>query len=140
MIVLRVGKPFSTNAMYRSFSRGHGLTTIKSKAYRDWQSRTIGLLSTQKWKPVYGRYGLEIVLPFNNRIDADNTAKSFLDCLREVGVVVDDSPKYLRRLEIRHGPDEFTKLIIKPLGSDADAMDRPQEDAAGPSEDEGRDA
>lgn len=127
-IVLRVGTPFSTNAMYRSFARGKSLSTIKSKAYRDWQARTIGLIATQRWLPVKGEYSLEIVLPFNNRIDADNTAKSFIDCLRNIGAVVDDSPKYLRRLEIKHGLDEFTKLVITPLGADNEVAGLEQAD------------
>lgn len=122
--------------MYRAFSRGgRGLTTIKTKAYRDWQARAIGLIASQRWRPVAGAYSLEIVLPKGNRIDADNTAKSFLDCLRSVGVVVDDSPKYLRRLEIRHGDDDYSKLIITPLGG-PDAMDDLGEGADIP--DEGR--
>lgn len=129
MIVLRLAKPFSTNAMYRSFSRGTGLTTIKSKAYRDWSARTIGLISTQAWAPILGQYSLHIVLPAGNRIDADNTAKAFLDCLRSIGVVVDDSPKYLRRLLIDHGDQGHTKLIIKPLGETNEMAGLEQEGA-----------
>ena len=126
MIVLRIAKPFSTNAMYRAFSRGGkgGLTTIKTKAYRDWQARAIGLLATQKWQPVTGRYGLQIKLPAGTRTDADNNAKATLDLLRHAGVVVDDSPKYLRRLEIVFGDDDFTTLTITPLedGNDLDGQ------------------
>jgi len=117
-ITLVVGKPFSTNAMYRSFSRGSGLTTIKSKAYREWEFATISDIRRQNPSRVFGRYELEIVLPANNRIDADNTAKSFLDCLRKCGVVIDDSPKYLRRLTVTHGVDSNTKLIIIPETND----------------------
>ena len=117
-ITLVVGKPFSTNAMYRSFSRGKGLTTIKSKAYREWEFATICDIKRQNPARVFGRYELEIVLPAANRIDADNTAKSFLDCLRKCGVVVDDSPKYLRRLTVTHGADTDTKIIIIPETND----------------------
>lgn len=117
-ITLVVGKPFSTNAMYRSFSRGSGLATIKSKAYREWEFATISDIRRQNPPRVFGRYELEIVLPANNRIDADNTAKSFLDCLRKCGVVIDDSPKYLRRLTVTHGVESNTKLIIIPETND----------------------
>jgi len=117
-ITLVVGKPFSTNAMYRSFARGNSLTTIKSSAYRGWEEATRHLIDLQSFEAVRGRYELEIVLPAGNRIDADNTVKSFLDCLRKCGVVVDDSPKYLRRLTVTHGDEDFTKLIITPETDD----------------------
>jgi Holliday junction resolvase RusA-like endonuclease len=117
MIVLRLAKPFSTNAMYRAFSRGGkgGLTTIKTKAYRDWQARALGLIATQKWAPISGRFSLQIRLPADTRIDADNCSKALLDTLRHAGVVVDDSPKYLRRLDVLFGTDDFTTLTIKPM-------------------------
>ena len=121
-VVLRVGPAFSTNAMYRSFSRGKTLSTIKSKAYRDWQSRTLGVISTQKFTPVTGCFSLQIKLPKGTRIDLDNTAKAFLDTLRAADVIVDDSPKYLRRLEIVLGWSNETTLTIKPLET-TDALD-----------------
>lgn len=121
-IVLHLERPFSTNAMYRSFSRGKGLTTIKSKAYRDWQAQALGLLSTQKWTPIAGAFGLQIKLPKQTRIDIDNSAKSFLDVLRKAGVIVDDAPKYMRRLEIVIGLANHTTITIKPLET-LDAMD-----------------
>lgn len=121
-VVLRVGPAFSTNAMYRSFSRGKTLSTIKSKAYRDWQSRTLGVIATQKFTPVLGCFSLQIKLPKGTRIDLDNTAKAFLDTLRAADVIVDDSPKYLRRLEIVLGWSNDTTLTIKPLET-TDALD-----------------
>lgn len=121
-VVLRVGPPFSTNAMYRSFARGKTLSTIKSKAYRDWQSRTLGVIATQKFTPVTGCFSLQIKLPKGTRIDLDNTAKAFLDTLRAADVIVDDSPKYLRRLEIVLGWSNDTTLTIKPLET-TDALD-----------------
>lgn len=121
-VVLRVGPAFSTNAMYRSFARGKTLSTIKSKAYRDWQSRTLGVISTQKFTPVTGCFSLQIKLPKGTRIDLDNTAKAFLDTLRAADVIVDDSPKYLRRLEIVLGCSNDTTLTIKPLET-TDALD-----------------
>jgi len=121
-VVLRVGPAFSTNAMYRSFARGKTLSTIKSKAYRDWQSRTLGVIATQKFTPVTGCFSLQIKLPKGTRIDLDNTAKAFLDTLRAADVIVDDSPKYLRRLEIVLGWSNDTTLTIKPLET-TDALD-----------------
>lgn len=123
-IVLRLDKPFSTNAMYRSFSRGGkgGLTTIKSKAYRDWQARALGLIATQKWTPIEGCYGIQIKLPKDTRIDADNVCKAYLDTLRHAGIVIDDSPKYLRRLEVIFGLALHTTITIKPLET-TDALD-----------------
>lgn len=122
-IVLRLERPFSTNAMYRSFGRsGKGVTTIKSKAYRDWQAQALGLLATQKWSPVTGAFGLQIKLPKATRIDIDNSAKSFLDVLRKAGVIVDDAPKYMRRLEIIIGLANHTVITIKPLET-LDALD-----------------
>jgi Holliday junction resolvase RusA-like endonuclease len=122
-VVLRLERPFSTNAMYRSFGRaGKGVTTIKSKAYRDWQAQALGLLATQKWLPITGAFGLQIKLPKQTRIDIDNSAKSFLDVLRKAGVIVDDAPKYMRRLEIIIGLANHTTITIKPLET-TDALD-----------------
>lgn len=122
-IVLRLDKPFSTNAMYRSFSRGKGgLTTIKSAAYRSWREHALGLLATQKWTPIDGAFGLQIKVPKGNRIDLDNCIKSASDLLRDVGVIKDDSPKYMRRVEVVIGLDNHTTLTIKPLET-TDALD-----------------
>ena len=133
MIVLRLAKPFSTNAMYRSYGRNGRLTTIKSKAYRDWQAQTIGLIHTQKWTPVLGSYALRITLPASNRFDLDNTLKAQLDTLRHAGVVVDDSPKYLKRLTIEQGEEAFTKVVITPLGGE-NGLERGEAQAAGETE------
>jgi Holliday junction resolvase RusA-like endonuclease len=123
-IVLRLERPFSTNAMYRSFGRsGKGVTTIKSKAYRDWQAQALGLLQTQKWSPVTGAFGLQIKLPKGTRFDLDNTSKAFIDLLRKAGVIVDDAPKYMRRLEIIIGLANHTTITIKPLETLDDALD-----------------
>ena len=116
-IVLRLAKPFSTNAMYRAFSRGGkgGLTTIKTKAYRDWQSQALGLIATQKWKPIDGAFGLQVKVPKDTRCDLDNCIKSASDVLRAAGVIKDDSPKYMRRVEVLIGLANHTTLTIKPI-------------------------
>lgn len=121
-IVLRLDKPFSTNAMYRSFSRGNGVSTIKSAAYRAWHEHALGLLATQKWTPIDGAFGLQIKLPKGTRIDIDNAIKSTADVLRHAGVIKDDSPKYMRRVEVLIGLAGFTTITIKPLET-PDAMD-----------------
>lgn len=125
-VVLRLDRPFSTNAMYRSFSRGGkgGVTTIKSKDYRDWQEHALKLIALQKWTPIEGAFGLQIKLPKNTRIDADNVSKSALDTLRHAGVIQDDSPKYLRRLEVVFGWSHDMILTLKPLLESVDDSDR----------------
>jgi Holliday junction resolvase RusA-like endonuclease len=124
-IVLRLERPFSTNAMYRSFGRaGKGVTTIKSKAYRDWTAQGLGLIATQKFTPVTGSFGLQIKLPKATRIDIDNSAKAFLDLLRKAGVIVDDAPRYMRRLEIIIGLANHTTITIKPLEGIYDDLER----------------
>lgn len=138
-IVLRLERPFSTNAMYRSFGRvGKGVTTIKSKAYRDWQAQALGLLATQKWTPIAGAFGLQIKLPKSTRIDIDNSAKSFLDVLRKAGVIVDDAPRYMRRLEILIGWANHTVITIKPLET-GDDLERTHSDDALSAQEQGRD-
>ncbi len=111
--------------MYRSFSYGKTgrLSTIKSKDYRDWQARALGLISSQRWRPVEGPFGLRIELPKGTRQDLDNTVKATADVLRAAGVIVDDSPKYMRRLEVFIGGNDFTTLTITPLEDDND-LDR----------------
>lgn len=123
-VVLHLAKPFSANAMYRAFSRGGkgGLTTIKTKAYRDWQSQALGLIATQKWQPIEGAFALQIKLPKDTRCDIDNTIKSASDVLRAAGVIKDDSPKYMRRVEVLIGLANHTTITLKPLET-PDAMD-----------------
>jgi Holliday junction resolvase RusA-like endonuclease len=125
-VVLRIGKPFSTNAMYRAFSRGGkgGLTTIKTKSYRDWQAQALGLISTQKWTPIEGAFGLQIKVPKDTRFDLDNCIKSTADILRAAGVIKDDSPKYMRRVEVLIGLANHTTITLKPMPLETtDAMD-----------------
>jgi len=121
-VVLRLDKPFSTNAMYRSFSRGRGVSTIKSAAYRAWHEHALALIATQKWTPIDGAFGLQIKVPKDNRKDLDNCIKSTCDLLRDAGVIKDDSPKYMRRVEVVIGLDNHTTLTIKPLET-TDALD-----------------
>lgn len=54
-----------------------------------------------KLAKIQGRYELLIALSEErSRIDLDNGIKAIIDYLRRIELVVDDSPKYLRRLVV----------------------------------------
>lgn len=54
-----------------------------------------------KLQKITGRYELLIALSEeHSRIDLDNGIKALIDYLRRIELVVDDSPKYLRRLVV----------------------------------------
>lgn len=62
-------------------------------------------------RPVLGKYELLIQMSETVKLDADNGLKQIIDYLRRIELVVDDSPKYLRRLVV-----EWCHPAVAPQG------------------------
>lgn len=64
-----------------------------------------------------GQFEARIILPDTmDGADLDNTPKRVIDYAKRLGLIVDDSPKYMRRVIIEFGdaPDGC-RLILTPL-------------------------
>ncbi|MDE2096828.1 MAG: hypothetical protein KGL39_06235 [Patescibacteria group bacterium] len=63
-------------------------------------------------KPMLGKYEVHITLAETTRIDGDNAIKSVIDLVRALNLVVDDSPKYLRRIVVDFGEIECGCRVV----------------------------
>lgn len=111
MIVLDLPKPLSTN-------RTRKIDWAAKKRINAWVDSADRLVMSQGKlaSPIMGRYEATVILPEGSKIDADNTTKGVLDYARRIGLVTDDSPKYLRKLTVEFGEaPEGCKLVLRGL-------------------------
>ncbi len=118
-IVLNLPFPISVNAIWRS-NRGR---VHRSAAYTKWQNEADALLLTQSgWrgKVIPCRFHATLILNegmMRANADLDNAAKSTVDLAKRLGLIRDDSIKYMRQLLIKLGDDtnapEGARLILK---------------------------
>jgi len=87
---LRLGRPISVNAMYRSVVLHGRVMSMKSTKYRKWLLEQTELLALQNPPHVPGEYVCYLTLPSNYRGDVDGAAKCFLDLLQNSGVTEND--------------------------------------------------
>lgn len=68
-----------------------------------------------KLEPMKGAYEATIIISDKHtKIDLDNGIKAVIDYARRVSLVVDDSPKYLRKLTVEWGDaPQGCRLILK---------------------------
>lgn len=114
MITLDLPAPLSTNETRK--------IDWASKPARDAWTQAAHNLVMAAWaggrRPakIGGQYEATITLRVGSRLDMDNTIKAVMDyaCLLEL--VVDDSPKYLRRLVVEFGDvSEGCRLVLRPM-------------------------
>jgi Holliday junction resolvase RusA-like endonuclease len=95
--ILDLPSPPSVNRTRRFDMSSHAKT-------KNWLRAADNLMllqrQTAKHQKIGGRYELLIQLSETIRLDADNGIKALIDYLRRIELVVDDSPKYLRRLVV----------------------------------------
>lgn len=64
-----------------------------------------------------GRFEIKIVLDESAKIDADNALKAVCDALKRFGIIVDDSPKYMRRVIVEFGDaDTGMRVTLREVG------------------------
>jgi hypothetical protein len=79
-------------------------------------------LTTMAWaggkRPMLipGQFEARIIFPDDASVDFDNTPKQIIDYAKRLGLIVDDSPKYMRRVIIEFGDcPEGCRLILTPM-------------------------
>lgn len=106
-IVLDLPAPPSTNRIWMRAKAGNR-AVFTSPEYKKWKRAAddlIGAMAQMRGvKPIKGRFEAEIVLSEKHtRIDLDNSVKALMDYCVRCQIVVDDGPKYLRRLVLDWG-------------------------------------
>lgn len=98
--VLRLPPPMSVNKARRfDFSA--------TKAMRRWKERADAEIfaagGINRFPKMPGPFEVTIVVDEHRKIDLDNAAKGLIDYCKRLGLIIDDSPKYLRRVVIEWG-------------------------------------
>ena len=110
MIVLNLPKPVSVN-------RTRKVDWSSRNRVLAWISAADNLVMSQGRlpNPIMGRYEATIILNEKVAIDPDNGTKGILDYAVRIGLVENDSPKYLRKLTVEFGDaPEGCKLVLRP--------------------------
>lgn len=112
MITLNLPAPLSVN-------RTRKIDWAAHKKTKEWLRQADALFLTQKraiGRPIAGRFEITITLPLGSKIDADNTLKGVIDCVRRFRLVADDSPAYMRRVVVEFGEAPTgCRVTIKPI-------------------------
>lgn len=103
--------PPSTNALYRN-KRGGG--RVKTEAYRIWRAMAEQLGNAQRPGRRVGQSDLCLYVP-PGRADRSNLIKPLEDAAKAIGVIADDSPKYIRNVSlIVDGSRTDCLLVFRP--------------------------
>jgi Holliday junction resolvase RusA-like endonuclease len=77
---------------------------------KEWVRRADAMVHLAKCRPdnplklvPVSRFELRVVLNEKNRLDLDNSLKLVIDFLRRINLIVDDSPKHMRRIVVEMG-------------------------------------
>lgn len=91
--------------------------------YKAWcEEAGYRLNGTRHNGSIPGPYALTIHLPGNTRMDPDNAVKAINDLLRNHGLIVDDGPRYQRRLLVEFDlslPDSTCRVTLAEYRSEA---------------------
>ena len=108
-IVLDLPNPLSVN-------RTRKIDWKNYKHVKAWQQQADASFLMQKRglsPAIKGRYEIIITLREGSRIDADNTAKLIIDCVRRFNLVSDDDPAHMRKITIEFGNVEGCRVIVR---------------------------
>lgn len=118
-IELDLPPPPSTNRIWKRAKAGQR-AVFTSPEYKAWKRAADGAIASMAQlrgkKPIPAQFEAHIILcPRQNRIDLDNSCKCLLDYAVRCNLVVDDGPKYLRRLLVEWGEAPHgCRLILRP--------------------------
>lgn len=110
-IVLDLPPPVSVNKLRKVDWDG-------AKLAKNWRRVANGYLMMVKARPArIERFEILLVLDESTvRCDADNAIKMVVDYLRAVEMILDDSPKHMRRVVVEWGDAPLgCRVTIKPL-------------------------
>ena len=101
---VKLPRPLSVNAL---FANVPGRGRVKSKRYRTWWQNAVqvatGIADGKAIaRPTFtGPVKICLFVPERGvKMDLDNAAKAYIDLLVHLGVIVDDSPKYVRGISL----------------------------------------
>lgn len=103
MIRFTLPVPPSTNNLFATGKTGKRFITDK---YTSWRSEAYAEMMIQRVGQAVPKapVSVSIVVPdTNGKRDIDNNSKAVLDALKTMGVLVDDSDKYVRSLHVSVG-------------------------------------
>ncbi len=89
---------------------------VKTAGYKAWRDEAI-LEVRRQLRPMPhcpGRFYLDITV--SSSVDIDNTVKCIPDLCKFVGLIADDSPKYMVDLHVRHVESGPCTVAIRPVG------------------------
>lgn len=116
MISFLLSTPPSINRMFRNVA---GVGRVKTGAYRDWAKEAMQDMMAQRAGQTVPRppVAVTITVPDSKgRGDIDNRIKAVLDCLVNMGVLEDDSDKFVRRVTVQTGADKGRCLVtVEPM-------------------------
>lgn len=118
-IELDLPAPPSTNRIWQRSKAGKR-AVFTSAEYSTWKRTSDDLIGSMAQlrgvKPIPREFEAHIILSERHtRIDLDNACKALLDYAVRCNLVVDDSPKYLRRLVAEWGyAPAGCRLILRP--------------------------
>lgn len=109
-VSLVLGKPLSTNQLYRPVIRAGGPRLIKTDAYKAFLDECLWRIASQSKEKVCGAYAITVRVPRSYRGDIDNVIKSCLDALKSAGVTDDD--RHCERVLIERGSDDEMHVMV----------------------------
>ena len=112
MITIDLPAPISTNQLRR-------INWAAKKKHEAWVKLAEGMVWAQ-WRDIkkarmLGQFEMTILLPKKSRIDPDNI-KIIPDFLKRVGLIIDDSKKYIRKITIiPDAVEDGCQVILNPV-------------------------
>lgn len=94
---------------------GNGSSFLNAKARAWLEAARQELRAQHKGKPLEGCYCVQLVIYYTDgrwNLDVDNASAGVLDSLKGI-VVVDDSPKYIARLEVESRRSRQKKSYVE---------------------------
>lgn len=107
---LTVPRPISVNNMFMNAGKRRVIT----RKYQEWRQQCEAAILAQSPKPISGPVRIRIQLADTGRsIDTDNCAKGYLDVLVRLGLIPDDSRKFIRSLLIEWDGDPLNVITVE---------------------------
>lgn len=112
VVTIEIPVPPSTNRLYANRSGGG---RIKTTAFRAWRDNAVLTASLKRPARIDGICDVDIHLP-PGRADGDNLVKPCLDAAVQIGVIADDSPKFIRHTKVwREDSETLVRMVFRSI-------------------------
>lgn len=120
-VTLDLPMPPGVNALTRNVP---GVGRAKTSGYLSWRKTAVEFGALQAPARIVGRADVTILLSAT-RLDSDAPIKPLIDAAKEIGVIADDSPRYVRNIElIRSDEPGLVRLVFTKIGAGAEPEGR----------------